>query len=421
MLTRLGIRATQLGWTALVLVLPFLMLQAPATNRTGAPASASDFVVSDPERHENLTVFLIHGKDRVRHGRFLTLQEALEQSKAVVHETGSVNTLEVENLSPDEELFIQSGDVVKGGRQDRLIAFDLLLAPKSGRTAVASCCVEAGRWQPRGKEVASRFTSSRSQLPSKMLKVYGGNYNNFNGNFNNSNLNGNNGPGLNNGNFNNNANNGNNSFGNFGNNSFNLNNGNFNLPNANNNGNNNNFNGQLQGQGGVWSEVGEVQRKLEAKLRAVVRSKESESSLQLTLEHPKVQEAVEKYTRKLAGIFDGQNDVIGYAFAVNNRVNSVEIYGNAELFRRLWPKLLKANALEAFIEAEEGKSYPAVGADAISAVLADAERGDAVEKDITSRVRVLMRETEKNVLFETRDRKRDAWVHKSYLTKQPAP
>src|SRR5262249_53004669 len=144
---------------------------------------------------------------------------------------------------------------------------------------------------------------------------------------------------------------------------------------------------------------------------------ESESSLQLTLEHPKVKEAIAKYTEELSGVVEGRKDVLGYAFAVNGQLNSVEIYGTAELFGKLWPKLLKANALEAFVEQEEGKTYPAVKAEAVKAVLRDAEQAKAAEKDVSPRVRVLMRETDKNVLFETRDRERDVWVHQSYFTK----
>src|SRR5438105_15882790 len=76
--------------------------------------------ITGPYTHDNLTVFLIHGKDTSGGKNYLTLQEALDQKKVVVHETGNVNELSVENVS-DEPVYIQSGEIVKGGRQDRTL------------------------------------------------------------------------------------------------------------------------------------------------------------------------------------------------------------------------------------------------------------------------------------------------------------
>src|SRR6059036_828776 len=85
-------------------------------------AAASEQVrVSELLTHDNLTVFFVHGPDAVADAKVATLQEALEAGWAVVHETGDVNQLAVENRSTDTELFIQEGDIIKGGRQDRLI------------------------------------------------------------------------------------------------------------------------------------------------------------------------------------------------------------------------------------------------------------------------------------------------------------
>ena len=96
------------------------------------PAVEAAQRVAEPLAHANLTVYFVHGPDAVPGARVMTLQEALERELAVVHETGNVNTLAVENRSPDTELFVQSGDIVKGGRQDRIAATDMLLPPNSG-------------------------------------------------------------------------------------------------------------------------------------------------------------------------------------------------------------------------------------------------------------------------------------------------
>src|SRR5579885_2110501 len=135
------------------------------------PKDAPAYTFSGPFTHDNLTIFLIHGKDTLSGKPLLTLQEALDQKKAVVHETGQVNELSVENVSADVEVYIQPGDIVKGGRQDRLIVYDLILPPKSGKMPVASFCVEAGRWTKRGNEAPGQFDKSMNCANSKDLKV----------------------------------------------------------------------------------------------------------------------------------------------------------------------------------------------------------------------------------------------------------
>src|SRR6476660_1621336 len=99
--------------------------------------------LSAPVAHENLTIFFLHGKDQLANKNILTLDEALKQKKVIVHETKNVNQLSIENVSTDE-VFVQAGDIVKGGQQDRIIALDMLVPPKSGKIPVGSFCVEQG-------------------------------------------------------------------------------------------------------------------------------------------------------------------------------------------------------------------------------------------------------------------------------------
>src|SRR6266540_1910095 len=139
-------------------------------NKAPEQFAASNYVVSGPYSHKNLTIFLLHGADQRQDKTPLTLQEAMDRKMVVVHETGDVNNLAVENLS-DEEVYVQSGDIVKGGRQDRVLALDLIVPPKSGKIQIASFCVEQGRWSGRGQEEAGQFASSRKALSSKDLKI----------------------------------------------------------------------------------------------------------------------------------------------------------------------------------------------------------------------------------------------------------
>ena len=84
---------------------------------------------------------------------YLTLEQALNQKKVVVHETSQVNELAVENTSADA-VFIQVGDIVKGGNQDRMITNDFILPPHSGKLPIAAFCVDQGRLVRRGSEPA---------------------------------------------------------------------------------------------------------------------------------------------------------------------------------------------------------------------------------------------------------------------------
>src|SRR5262245_32054424 len=64
-----------------------------------------NYKISGPYSHKNLSIFLIHGEDRAKGRVPLTLQEAMEQKKVIVHETENVNSLAIENVS-QEEVFV---------------------------------------------------------------------------------------------------------------------------------------------------------------------------------------------------------------------------------------------------------------------------------------------------------------------------
>src|SRR6476646_1233987 len=133
------------------------------------PARADDYRVSGPVIHDNLAIYLVHGKSAAGPVP-LTLDEALARRTVKVHETGNVNELQIENLGA-EHVFVQSGDIVKGGQQDRVLTVSLLLPPTSGRIPIASFCVEQGRWTARGKEDVKTFAAASAVVPSREAKI----------------------------------------------------------------------------------------------------------------------------------------------------------------------------------------------------------------------------------------------------------
>ena len=83
----------------------------------------------------------------------LSLRQALATNQAAISERRNdrgriretVNTLSFENFS-DQPVFIMSGEVITGGMQDRVIAQDMIIPPRSGLVDIPVFCVEKGRW-----------------------------------------------------------------------------------------------------------------------------------------------------------------------------------------------------------------------------------------------------------------------------------
>jgi len=124
-----------------------------------------------PVSYRNLSVFLITGEDSLGQTPMLTLQEALEQKKALVKETGQVGNLLITNKSDGQYIFIQAGDIVRGGKQDRTLQHDLIIPPLAKDMPLHSFCVEQGRWRQRADEPLAEFGSADNALASNRLKI----------------------------------------------------------------------------------------------------------------------------------------------------------------------------------------------------------------------------------------------------------
>ena len=89
-----------------------------------------------------------------------------------------------------------------------------------------------------------------------------------------------------------------------------------------------------------------------------VRAPQSASSLQLALENEKLADARKAYVAALRRPAAQGDDIVGYVFAVNGKLNSAEIYESNGLFRKMWPKLLDASATEAIGHRNDPKDGP---------------------------------------------------------------
>jgi hypothetical protein len=138
-----------------------------ATERPEEPLGRT---IATPATYKNLSVFLIKGPDHFKGRTYLTLEEALKRKQVEVKETGEVSQLAMDNVGT-ASVYIQSGEIVRGGKQDRALRYDMIVSPGARQVPLASFCVEQGRWAARGKEVVSKFSKSKNSLVTKQLRI----------------------------------------------------------------------------------------------------------------------------------------------------------------------------------------------------------------------------------------------------------
>jgi hypothetical protein len=364
-----------MSWHPIVLLAVFA---APLVSGLASAAVGKESMrISGPVTHENIAIYFFHGPSAPGPVP-LTLQEALERGQVTVYETGSVSQLSIENTG-GEEVFVQAGDIVKGGRQDRVLTVSLVLPPQSGKMPIGAYCVERGRWSQRGKEDPAKFASATSAVPSRHAKLaimtpaapppeegY--------------------------------------------------------RPAGGLNSTLQHPIGSLLGSGvnrqsEVWASVAEAQRKLSDNLGASVAAPQSASSLQLSLENQRLGEARKAYVAALRAAGESADDIVGYAFAVNGRLNSAEVYPSNGLFRKMWPKLLEASVTEAIGEkSAAAAAEPAPAPEAVRTFLSAAEGGRASKSKLGERLVREARDADKAIFLETA-RAVGGFVHRSYVAK----
>ena len=142
------------------------------TSRAGEQPTSrgGNYTVLNPITEGNLTLFPVVTQSVHDTHMFLTLDDGIRSGQVVVTEEGGspamvrprrrdqvwderqrrssgpeVNRLTLTNNS-DHALLLLAGEIVTGGKQDRVMGKDRIIAPKSGPVDLGVFCVEPHRW-----------------------------------------------------------------------------------------------------------------------------------------------------------------------------------------------------------------------------------------------------------------------------------
>jgi ARG and Rhodanese-Phosphatase-superfamily-associated Protein domain len=151
---------------------PHLLILAALTAAAPAGRFAEDVQVGDPISVENLTVFPLRLQRAALTSDALSLDEAMQAGLVTVREVseGAVNTLLVSN-GGTRPVYAMAGELLVGGKQDRIIGQSLVLPPRATDVAVSVFCVEHGRWN--GASTAFQSAASMAH-PELRKKAFGG-------------------------------------------------------------------------------------------------------------------------------------------------------------------------------------------------------------------------------------------------------
>jgi sulfur carrier protein ThiS len=139
----------------------------PCLLDAGEVSPSSGYALLDPIRSGNLTVFPVVANKSYETGQFLTLDEGIRSGDVVVTEAGQAQGLirrrpgsrptphpvrdaEVNQLvlinNSKRPLLLLAGEIVTGGKQDRVIGKDRIVPAESDPVDLSVFCVEPGRW-----------------------------------------------------------------------------------------------------------------------------------------------------------------------------------------------------------------------------------------------------------------------------------
>jgi hypothetical protein len=313
----------------------------------GEQPSASGYKVLEPIRHGSLTVFPVVAPKSYATSEFMTLDEGLRSGDVIVTEYGNVRGLmrrrpvpavqresaEVNRLvlinNSKRPLLLLAGEIVTGGKQDRVIGKDRIVPAESDPVDLGVFCVEPGRWvatsdhfgtsgKTYGDAVHGAAAGTLMAQPSVRAKAMGD-----------------------------------------------------------------------KDQNQVWAEVRKQQASMSASLAveapAASGTVASTSSYAVVMENKDVKEKVDEIAKPIEQNYESlikqlhDRKAVGVVVAVNGRIIWADIFASTELLEKYWPKLVRSYASEAVVTRAKGGEVSSAQAEAF---LGDMEgRRETIESE----------------------------------------
>jgi hypothetical protein len=173
----------QRNLTTLAVALFSLLLAFPAV--AGIPKENGTYRVLPAIVRGNLAIFPVVASQSHDTSQLMTLDEGVSSGQVTVTEAGDerglvrpgqpipprhggaeVNRLVLSNNS-SRPLLLLAGEIVTGGKQDRVIGADRIVPPNTGPIELAVFCVEPGRWV----ESSEKFGSMGAQMAQPSVRT----------------------------------------------------------------------------------------------------------------------------------------------------------------------------------------------------------------------------------------------------------
>jgi hypothetical protein len=322
----------------------------------GEQPSASGYKVLDPIGHGSLTVFPVVAPKSYPTGEFLTLDEGLQSGEVVVTEYGNVRGLVRRRLTPAVQvqsaevnrlvlinhakrpLLLLAGEIVTGGKQDRVIGKDRIVPAESDPVDLSVFCVEPGRWVATSEQFGTSGATYGGSIGGPMQGAASPNV-----------------------------------VGTL-----------MAQPSV---------RGKAMGdkdQNQVWAEVRKQQQSMVVEVAGAASPAGAEeirstSSYARVMENQAVKEKVDKIAAPIqqdyASLIKQLRDrkAVGVVVAVNGRIIWADVFASTELLEKYWPKLVRSYASEAVVTRAKGGEVSSVQAQAF---LADMEgRRETIERE----------------------------------------
>jgi len=161
----------------------FVFVLAMAAVCLGGEVARSGYKVLPPISRGSLTIFPVAAAGAHDTSEFLTLDEGLRSGEVMVTEAGripplvrrgprpipqaggQVNRLVLVNNS-HRPLLLLAGEIVTGGKQDRVIGKDRIVPAHSDAVDLSVFCIEPGRWT----ETSAHFKSMGAQMAQPSVR-----------------------------------------------------------------------------------------------------------------------------------------------------------------------------------------------------------------------------------------------------------